>query len=85
METNKAGAEDTTQPYGSILGIIDADPNARLPRVAKDTGGNPRGIEVRGRSTGTRHLGPGVASTDMGAGGDGAGLDADVGLERFTR
>jgi hypothetical protein len=76
---------DIDQPYGSILGIIDSDPEARLPRVAKDTGGNPRGIEVRLRATGTRHLhqGTGFVSTDMGAGGDGVGLDADIGLERF--
>ena len=59
------------QPYGSMLGIIDSDPNVKLPQVAKDRGGNPRGIDVRpypATGFGDLHLGSGFVAADMGYG-----------------
>ena len=72
------------EPYGSVLGIIDSDPNKKLPKAAKDTGGNPRGIEVGTRATGTDELPQrsGFTSADLGGAGEGSGAPEDTETER---
>jgi len=79
-----AGTPAETEPYGSILGVIDSDPQKKLPRAAKDTGGNPRGIDVRPRTTGTDELrqGSGFTSADMGGAGEGTEVAEDTATER---
>ncbi len=65
----KDEAETEDQPFGSVLGVIDSDPTKKLPRVAKDTGGHPKGIEVDvDRGTGDLPATAGFSS-DFGAGG----------------
>ncbi|HVB38109.1 MAG TPA: hypothetical protein VND92_06200 [Vicinamibacterales bacterium] len=72
------------EPYGSVLGVIDSDPSKKLPRAAKDTGGNPRGIDVRPRLTGTDELPQrsGFTSADMGGAGEGTEVPEDTAVER---
>jgi hypothetical protein len=67
----KKAPEETEkdQPFGSVLGVIDSDPTKKLPRVAKDKGGHPSGIEVDvDRGTGDLPATAGFSS-DFGAGG----------------
>lgn len=62
-------AEQDEEPFGSVLGIIDSDPNKKLPKAAKDRGGHPSGIEVDvDRGTGDLPATAGYSS-DFGAGG----------------
>lgn len=69
-EAPREKTQPDQEPYGSVLGIIDSDPNKKLPRVAKDTGGHPAGIELDSHDTGIEELPPTAAYTsNFGAGG----------------
>jgi hypothetical protein len=72
------------EPFGSILGIVESDPNVKLPWAPKDHGGHPRGIEVRTPTTGTAdlHRGTGFMSADMGGSGQGSDVSRDTSIER---
>jgi hypothetical protein len=79
-----APAASETEPYGSVLGVIDSDPGKKLPRAARDTGGNPEGIDVRTRLTGSDELRQrsGFTSADMGGAGEGSEAPEDIASER---
>ena len=69
-EPTRDETQPDEEPYGSVLGIIDSDPSKKLPRVAKDTGGHPKGIELDSHDTGLEELPPTAGySSDFGAGG----------------
>ncbi|MEO7158400.1 MAG: hypothetical protein ABI039_12605 [Vicinamibacterales bacterium] len=71
-EPSASQRQRKAQPYGSTLGIIDSDPNAKLAWTPEDHGGNPKGIEVQTPGAGSTLKPFGLGSTtDMGAGGDG--------------
>jgi len=74
-----------SEPFGSILGIIDSDPDVKLPRAARDTGGHARGIEIHVPTDTLLHRGSGFMSVDMGSGGQGVDIEADTAIERPDR
>jgi hypothetical protein len=65
--------------YGDVLGVSDAPGDVGIPRATSDRGGNPAGIEVRKRSTGTGHLkqSDGAVGVDIGAATPGNPVAAD--------
>jgi hypothetical protein len=60
-----------------VLGISDAE--GEIPAATTDHSGNPKGIDVRDRATGTGDLqrGKGATGIDMGYGGKGTGINPD--------
>lgn len=71
-------AADTPRE-GDILGLSDTPDEVEIPQAAKDRGGHPAGIEVRGHTRGTGHLkqSSGATAIDMGAGGSGNTIAED--------
>jgi len=84
IKATMANQIKSAEPYGSVLGIIDSDPDKKLPKAAKDTGGHPRGVEVGTRATGTDELPQrsGFTSADLGGAGQGSGTPEDTEPER---
>jgi hypothetical protein len=68
--------EERPTREGDVLGISDADRNARIPQHVKPGGTHPEGIEVRRHATGIGDLSqnPGATGIDMGGGGEGTGI-----------
>lgn len=65
---------------GDVIGLGDANPNAKLPGNIRRDGSHPQGIDVRERATGIGDLSQGTGATgiDMGAGGKGTQTKADA-------
>jgi hypothetical protein len=80
MAEEKDRDDQKPEREGDVLGISDTPAEVEIPRATSDTGGHPKGIDVRRRTTGTADLkqSSGATGIDMGAGGSGTDLSPDT-------